>query len=66
MYWDWADRPPLPPPRQTGGDSRRFWQDLQITAFLRGLAVHWRLAGTAADTGLAEPDSRGELRTTDN
>ena len=42
MYWDWADRPPLPPPRQTGGDSRRFWQDLQITAFLRG---GWQCTG---------------------
>ena len=38
--------PPLPP-AQTGRDSRRFWQDLQITAFLRGLAVHW-LAGCLA------------------
>ena len=40
--------PPIPPPPlQTGRDSTRFWQDLQITAFLRGLAVHW-LAGCLA------------------
>ena len=38
-----------PPPAQTGRDSRRFWQDLQLTAFLRGLAVHW-LAGWNIET----------------
>ena len=55
---------PLPPPAQTGRDSRRFWQDLQITAFLRGLAVHWRavwLAGALRHRAMTET---GELTTT--
>ena len=54
----------LPPHAQTGRDSRRFWQDLQITAFLRGLAVHWRavwLAGTLRHRARTET---GELTTT--